>query len=262
MGFFSSSVDAQTAKITKKMRAKPKSFTDYLSYFYWSDLRTGRLDSDVRGGTPDTYMYNMFNARYTFNPSHRINFQLRFGLTDEIDENGDRFDEDDTRVTYQGLLFKNKQTTMRITLGFQLPTSKGSQLDEDRIVRLKPNLIISHKIDDYNSLLVVPSYTRDIYSQSQGNPTETSKFYLGSWVAYSNKYLSDKYVFRADLETKHIQMAGMSDMDFKTTSFKLLVGVDCNIAGASIYPYLVQDTLDTTFAANRLGGGVQIFQVF
>lgn len=252
---------AQTAKITKRMRAKPRSFTDDLSYFYWSDTRTGILDEEVRGEVPDTYSYNMFNARYTVNDSHRFNFQLRFGLTDEIDEGGDRFDEDDIRFTYQFLIYKDKKTTIRGTAGFQMPTSRGSQEDKDRVFRLKPNLIISHKIDDLNSLLIVPGYTRDIYARSQGEGSTNSRFYLSSWVAYSNKYLSDKYVLRADLETRHSHIAGQGDFALKTTNLKVLVGVDCDIAGTSIYPYLVQDTLGT-LATDRLGGGFQIFRVF
>ena len=261
-GFISlPSAKAQTAQITKRMRAKPRSFTDNLSYFYWSDLRTGTLDSDVRGQTPDTSFYNMFNARYTVNENHRFNFQIRFELSDQIDHHEDRFDEDDSRFLYQFLFYKNASTTIRGTAAFQLPTSESSQADEDRLFRLKPNLIVSHKIDDYNSILFVPSYTRDIYSRSQGFGSTNSRFYLGTWVAYSNKYLSDKYVLRADLETKHIHMAGQDDLALKTTSFKFLLGVDCDLAGTSVYPYLVQNTLGK-LASDQLGGGFQIFRSF
>lgn len=254
---------AQSTTSTTNITAKKKSFTDDMSYFYWSDLRTGKLNEEVRGNVPDTYFYNMFNIRYTLNDKDRFNFQIRFGLTDEYDENGkgDRFEEDDVRVTYQRLLFANDSTAVRLTAALQLPTSRDSQADEDRIVRLKPNVIISHNFDDYNSLLVVPAYTRTIYTKGQAPTDETSRYYMSSWVMYTNKYLSDKYVLRADLETKHVHMNGKADTALETTAFDLVVGVDMNLAGTSVFPFLVHDTMGVK-AVDQLGGGIQIFKVF
>lgn len=246
-----------------KVKQKKKSFAEKMSYFYWSDMRTGTLNEEVRGNTPDTSMYNMFNIRYTMNDTHRVNVQVRFALNDTNDENGkgDRFAEDDARFTYQGLIYRDKKLTIRGTMGLQFPTSRGSQADEDRILRLKPNMFIGYKIDDFNSLLVVPGYTRTLYTRGQAPTDETSRYYLSSWVMWTNSYLSEKYKLRADLETKHIHQPGAADTSIETTSFNIVGGVDININGLSVFPYVVHDTFGTK-SLDTLGGGLQFFKVF
>lgn len=262
LGAFSAAY-AQTNTSKTQLKQKQKSFLDDMSYFYWSDMRTGTLDEEVRGNTPDTSFYNMFNIRYRLNKNDRFNVQVRFAIEDTQDENGkgDRFAEDDARITYQRLLFQNKKTTVRATMGLQMPTSRGSQADEERILRLKPNIVIAHQFDDYNSVFFVPGYTRTLYTRGQAATADTSRFYLGSWLMYTNSYFSEKYKLRLDFETKHVHQAGAADTAIETTAWNVVAGVDMNIGGFSIFPYVVHDTFQAK-AADLLGGGIQFFKVF
>lgn len=248
---------------TKKIDVKKQSFTERLKGYYYGALSRSYLSTEEYDA-PNTGFVNYLNAGYKLTNDTSISTTFRFQLLDSRDENGkgDRFRELDQRVAISTKLYKGEKFNLSAGFTYELPTSRESQ-DDERYGRMKPSVSGTYTFDDYNSLFTFLGYNRTLRPEATASVDAYSRFYTTTWMIYTNKYLSEKYVLKIEYAHTMDQIAGSGDNALKKDDAgeELNIGVDADIAGVSVNPYIMHNP-SRLKASNQLGAGLNIFKAF
>ena len=241
-----------------KIDVKDMSIADRISYSYFMEFDKDRLNED-KVSSPDAEIYQSFTMKYKLTNDLTASINPRFSMTD--DNPADNFQEHDVRVGIKKsnlFAMANGAITGSATLKLELPTSKGSQ-DSDKITKIKAYLGVNAKIDNYNNLFVMPYLNKSINSQASDSVAEYSRHNISTYISYSNSALSETAKFRSDVELSHSHIAGNADNSLMADAGdeRILAGVDFDVKGTSVYPYVSHDP-STVKAANNLGAGIQV----
>ncbi|MDP7320041.1 MAG: hypothetical protein QF441_05500 [Bacteriovoracaceae bacterium] len=260
------STTTSTSKTT--LTQKSKSFTEKFSFWYFTELYSMKLTTDDNvPGDKKTDWVNYLNTSYEIDSLSSFNLTLRANITDRQADRGqgDRYQELDPRISYKRVLHKTATSSLRLSLTFEIPMSRYSDYKhgDQRITRFKPSLSYSKKIDDYNTILLFAGFNKTYYKQSRTSIENNSRHYITSWFSYVNSALSEKYKLRFDAEGVMRHNGGTSDLNIASSSGeeRLLAGVNFDIAGLDMFPYIQHDP-SIVKATNNLGGGIQVFKAF
>ena len=252
-----SGISAETTS-TKKIDVKNQSFMERVGGYYYTVLSKGLLSSEDQS-EPDSAWLNYLNASYKLSKDTSISTTLRFEVVDS--NSGDRFNELDQRVAISSKIYNEGMFSAKAYMTVELPTSRNSQ-DDDRIMRLKPAVALTTKFDDYNTLMTYGGFNKTMYNSANNSIADTERHYYSTWIVFTNKYISEKYVLKAEYSSTLSHVAGTSDLTIrKDENDELNLGVEFNIAGFDINPYIVHGPSGLK-ASNTLGGGVQVFKPF
>ena len=255
-------VDTTTTS-TKKIDVSQQSFSERVGGYYYTVLSKDVLSGE-NTNVPGSSWLNYLNASYKLTNETKVAVTMRFEIIDSNHENGrgDRFSELDPRLGISTKLFSKGIFSVNAYMVVELPTSRESQ-DDERIMRLKPAIDMATKIDDYNSLMTYIGYNKTIYSEANNGVDETSRHYLEPWIVYTNKYLSEKFVFKAEYSSTLDHVAGTADSTLRKedSGEELALGVEFDALGFALNPYIAHNP-SALKAVNTLGAGIQAFKAF
>jgi hypothetical protein len=245
-----------------KIDVSSMSLKERISFSYYGEMDKDNLDKS-KDPKQATAFYNSFTMKYKMTEDITASINPRFEVTDR--NTSDYIDEGDVRVGIKKANIytsANGMVSTSVTVKLELPTSKGSE-DSDKLTRVKLYVGTNVKIDDYNNFYFLPYYNKSINTQSAESVGETAKYNISSWSSYTNSSFSEKALLRLDIETSISHMSGYTDNNLKSDKGdeRILAGVDFDMAGTSVYPYLQHNTSGVK-AADMLGAGVQVSASF
>ena len=252
-----------SATTTKKVKISDKSFKERVGIWYYGEIDRNAFTKAPELDNNNDFL-NYLNISYEINSKAKFNLTLRNNLTDRNAENGegDRYEEYDPRIGAEYVLMKNSKSKLKVKLVFEVPMSRYS-FDDERITRLKPSITYTTQIDDNNKILLFAGFNKTYYKESAKPIDETSRHYVTSWISYTNSTFSEKYRFRVDIDGLMRHQEGQGDFGLKASSTeeRIIAGVNFELAGLDLFPYLQHDPSGLQ-ALNTLGAGVQIFKAF
>ena len=256
---------SQSTTTTTDIDVSSQSLSERLSLSYYGEIDTDTLTTSAQTkGQRQTEFLNYLYVSYKLSSTSVLSTTFRMYLTDANKGigQGDRYEELDQRITWSKVLSKTASTKFSFKQTIELPTTDASR-KKNKIMRFKPSVGVSHKIDDLNSIVAAVGFNRDIYQKAPETIAKTSRYYISSWFSYRNTKLSEKYKFRTDIELTTDQTAARSDLNFtaREDGERLLAGVDMDILGVDVYAYTQHDP-SRVVAADQLGAGVQLFKAF
>lgn len=251
-------VFAEETTVTKELELSEKSFVDRLAGWYWMALSKDRMSTENQD-EPTSQWVNFLNVNYRLTKNTVLATIFRFNLVDADQE--DRFEELDQRLSLDSTLWEHGKFKLQSWLTVELPTSRESQAD-DKIARINPALGLNYKIDDYNNLFTWAAFNKHFYQDPQNEVAESERHFFTTWIVYTNKYLSEKYVFRAEYSSALAHVPGTADTTIrKKENDSLNLGVTVDINGFQVNPYVIHE-VSYIKALNTLGGGLQVFKPF
>ncbi len=256
---------SQTTTTTTDIDVSAKPLSERVSMSYYGEMDTDALTTSAQTkGERETEFLNYLYVAYELSSTSVIDTTFRMYLTDANKGigQGDRYQELDQRIRWSKVLSKTASTRVRFRQTVELPTTEASR-DANKIMRFKPAVDVSHKIDDVNSVAAAVGFNKDIYPSAPASVDETSRHYGTIWASYTNSKLSEKYKFQADVELTSRHQAGGDDLNMAASAGeeRILAGVNMDILGVNVYAYTQHDP-SRVVAADQLGAGVQLFTAF